>query len=206
MHEEGPTEDPIQRHPSAIRRGAVTYGRHRRWVLVGLVLASIGLLASLFGFGLSRDPDVVQSVLVGRPAPDFSLEALDANGPSIRLSDFRGQVVVLNFWASWCADCRVEHPNLLAAWQRYRDQGVVFLGIPFEDAASASRAFQTELGGGWPLLRDPGSRTAITYGVYGVPETFIVRPDGVIAYKQIGPIPYTALTEEITRMLVGRSS
>jgi cytochrome c biogenesis protein CcmG/thiol:disulfide interchange protein DsbE len=91
--------------------------------LIGAVIVVAGLLTTLFGFGLTRDPSILQSSLVGRRGPDFALPMLDAS-QVIRLSDLRGQVVVINFWASWCAACREEHPNLLAAWERYRDQGV----------------------------------------------------------------------------------
>src|SRR5207247_2148664 len=82
------------------------------------------LVAGLLAFGLTRDPGVVGSPLIGRPAPEFVLRTLDGSR-IIALSDLRGQVVVVNFWASWCAACREEHPNLLAAWNRYRDHGVV---------------------------------------------------------------------------------
>lgn len=187
------------RHPS-VAVPTRSRGRRRRWALFGAVAASVAVLAALFSFGLSHDPTVVRSALVGRPAPEFDLPSLDG-GPPIRLAALRGQVVVVNFWASWCADCRVEHPSLTAAWQRYRDQGVVFVGIPFQDSVAASRAYATRMGGGWPLAIDPNARTALAYGVYGVPETFVISPSGRVVYKRVGPVPYTALTEEITRLL-----
>src|SRR5207253_647016 len=110
-------------------------------------------------------------------------------------------VVIINFWASWCAACREEHPNLLAAWDRYRDQGVVLLGIDFQDSPGAAQAFMREMGGDWPILGDPGGRVALEYGVYGVPETFFIGRDGVVAYKQIGPSSYELLTDQIQRLL-----
>ena len=108
---------------------------------------------------------------------------------------------MINFWASWCAACREEHPALLAAWQRYRDQGVAILGIDYQDQASAAMAFMRELGGDWPILDDPGGRVALAYGVYGVPETFFVSRRGVVANKQIGPSSYALLTDQIQRLL-----
>ena len=90
----------------------------------------------------------------------------------------------MNFWASWCADCRVEHGALAAAWDRYRDQGVVLLGVPFQDRSSASAAYVDKYGGDWPQLTDPDERTALAYGVYGVPgpsssdRTGAWRPSG----------------------------
>src|SRR5438128_2090681 len=101
--------------------------RHRR-LLIGVVISLTLPVTALFALGLKRDPNVINSPLVGHPAPAFVLRTLDGSR-IIRLSDLRGQVVVLNFWASWCAACREEHPNLLAAWDRYRDHGVVLVGI-----------------------------------------------------------------------------
>jgi cytochrome c biogenesis protein CcmG/thiol:disulfide interchange protein DsbE len=160
------------------------------------------VLAGVLGFGLSRDPGVLRSPLVGRPAPGFSLRTLDGEDV-VRLSDLRGQVVVVNFWASWCQACRVEHPALVEAWERYRDQGVVFLGITFQDPPSASRAYLEELGGGWPILEDPGSVAAIAFGVFGVPETFVIGKDGRVGDRHVGPVGYEGLAAEIDRMLRG---
>jgi len=168
--------------------------------MVGAVIGAAGLLAALFGFGLSRDPSIWKSPLLGRRAPAFALPMLDG-GRVIRFSELRGKVVVINFWASWCAACKEEHPNLLAAWGRYRDQGVVLLGIDYQDSPTAARAFMKQMGGDWPILVDPGSRVAIEYGVYGVPETFFMGRDGVVHLKQIGPSSYALLTDEIHRLL-----
>jgi cytochrome c biogenesis protein CcmG/thiol:disulfide interchange protein DsbE len=165
-------------------------------VVVGCVVAGTALL----GFGLSRDPGVVPSALVGRPAPDFSLRTLDGT-ETVRLSELRGQVVVINFWASWCVECRVEHPALQAAWQRYRDRGVTLVGIPFQDRLADSRRYAAETGGGWPLVEDPGSATALAYGVYGVPETVFVGPDGRVAHRVVGPVTFEVLSRWIARLL-----
>ena len=108
---------------------------------------------------------------------------------------------MVNFWASWCVSCRQEHPALEAAWQRYRDQGVVVLGIDYQDSSSGARAFVHELGGSWPVLDDPGSRTALAYGVRGVPETFFVSRTGRIAAWHAGPVSSSLLTNEIDRLL-----
>jgi len=168
--------------------------------LIGAVIVVAGLLTTLFGFGLTRDPSILQSSLVGRRGPGFALPTLDASRV-IRLSDLRGQVVVINFWASWCAACRQEHPNLLAAWERYRDQGVVLLGIDYQDSSAAAKAFMKQMGGDWPILTDPESRVAIDYGVYGVPETFFIGRDGVVDLKHVGASSYALLTDEIQRLL-----
>src|SRR5690242_7867182 len=106
----------MDRHPASLQPpGPATRRRHRRWTPAAGLLVAVALLASLFGFGLSRDPTVVHSVLVGRRAPAFALPQTDGDR-TFRLADYRGHVVVVNFWASWCVDCRVEHPALSAAW------------------------------------------------------------------------------------------
>jgi cytochrome c biogenesis protein CcmG/thiol:disulfide interchange protein DsbE len=110
-------------------------------------------------------------------------------------------VVVVNFWASWCAECRVEHGALAAAWDRYRDQGVVLLGVPFQDRSSASAAYVDKYGGDWPQLTDPEERTALSYGVYGVPETFVIGPDGRVAAKRVGAVSYQWVTDQVERLL-----
>ena len=193
-------EESQARHPSGMGPSPAYRRRRGRWILAGSVMAAVAVLTSLLAFGLSRNPTVVQSVLVGRTAPDFTLPGLSGGQP-VRLATLRGRVVVVNFWASWCADCRVEHPDLVAAWRRFQDQGVVFLGIPFEDSTRQAEAFQRTLGGGWPQLADPNSKTAVAFGVYGVPETFVIGRNGVVAYKQVGPIPYARLSDEVTRLL-----
>jgi cytochrome c biogenesis protein CcmG/thiol:disulfide interchange protein DsbE len=193
-----------QRHPSTQSRDGGRRRRRRVVVLAGVV-AAVALLTSLFAFGLSHDPTVLTSPLIGRVAPAFSLRRLDGSG-TVRLSELRGQVVVVNFWASWCRECRVEHPSLEAAWQRFQDQGVVFVGIPFQDSPSASAAYAKAMGGGWPLLSDPASTTALAYGVYGVPETFFIDARGRIAAKQVGPASYEMLTDQVTRLLEERTS
>jgi cytochrome c biogenesis protein CcmG/thiol:disulfide interchange protein DsbE len=188
------------RHPSALDPEPARRRRRNRWVVVGAIVCGVALLTTILSFGLSRDPTVIRSALIGRPAPAFALRTLDGAG-NVSLADLRGQVVVLNFWASWCADCRIEHPSLTAAWERYRDRGVVVLGVAFQDRPAASKAYLIEFGGGWPQLSDPSSRTALAYGVYGVPETFVIGPDGRVESKQIGPVDYGRLSDEITSLL-----
>ncbi len=174
--------------------------RRRRWMLVAALVVAVAALGALFGFGLTRDPSAISSPLVGRPAPDFGLRTLDGSR-LIRVRDFRGQVVVVNFWASWCLPCRDEHPDILAAWERYREHGVLVVGIDFQDSKKAALAFQRELGGDWPIVEDPGSRTALAYGVYGIPETFFIDQRGLIRYKHVGPVTYEMLTAQIGLLL-----
>jgi cytochrome c biogenesis protein CcmG/thiol:disulfide interchange protein DsbE len=184
--------------------GAAAGRRHPRRALLpaATVVVAVALAAWLGSAGLGRDPAAIRSPLLGRPAPDFALRALGADR-MVRLGDLRGQVVVLNFWASWCAECRVEHPALSAAWSRFRDAGVVLVGVDFQDHHPSALAYLSERGTSWPVVADPGSRTALAYGVYGIPETFFIGPDGRIAAKQVGPVTYDQLVREITRLLPG---
>ena len=168
--------------------------------ILGLAILPILAFAILLATGLGKDPGALPSELIGRRAPMFSLPQL-GGGPKLELRELRGHVVVINFWASWCVACREEHPALLAAWGRYRERGAVFIGVDFEDTEDAALAYAAEMGGDWPLATDPGSRAAIAYGVFGVPETFIIAPDGTVAAKTVGAVSYGWLTDEIDRAL-----
>ncbi len=181
------------------RRESPSPRRHRA-VVVAAVLVPVLAFALLLASGLGRDPRALPSELVHEPAPDFSLPRL-GGGEDVDLASLRGQVVVVNFWASWCEPCKQEHPALRAAWDRYRDRGVVMVGIDFEDTARDALAFAEANGGDWPLLADPGSRTAIAYGVFGVPETFVVAGDGTIVAKTVGAVSYEWLTDRIEAAL-----
>jgi cytochrome c biogenesis protein CcmG/thiol:disulfide interchange protein DsbE len=174
--------------------------RRRSGFLLGLSLIPALGFVLLLATGFGRDPRELPSELVGKPAPAFSLPILGGDG-RVDLASLRGQVVVVNFWASWCLACREEHPHLLAAWERYRERGVVLVGIDYQDTEDAALAYAAEMGGDWPLVTDPRSRTAIEYGVYGVPETFVIAPDGTITAKKVGAVTYDWLTTEIEAAL-----
>jgi cytochrome c biogenesis protein CcmG, thiol:disulfide interchange protein DsbE len=179
---------------------ATRFSVRRLWLPLGGVVTAVALVASVLSFGLGRDPTAIRSPLVGRAAPDFALGMLDGKG-TLRLADLRGQVVIVNFWASWCAECRVEHPSLAAAWRRFRDAGVVLVGIDFQDTRADALAYLAGSGATWPAVEDPGSRTALAYGVSGIPETFFIGPDGRIAAKHAGPVSYDQIVAEISALL-----
>ena len=174
-----------------------------RWKKLLRLFAIASVLVSvllLLAYGLGTDPRTIPSPLVGREAPLFTLSLFD--GGTLRLAELRGKVVVLNFWASWCYPaCWNEAPRLQAAWEQYREQGVVLVGVNYQDREAAARAFIERFGKTFPNGPDAGTRIAIDYGVYGVPETFFIDAQGRIAYKHIGEISTAVLHEWITRLL-----
>jgi cytochrome c biogenesis protein CcmG/thiol:disulfide interchange protein DsbE len=155
----------------------------RAFVGIGVGAPVVALLA----WGLTQDPREVPSTMPGQAAPPFSLRTLDG-ADTVRLAELAGEVVVLNFWASWCIPCRAEHGQLTAVANAYRDRGVRFLGLVWDDRPAAARAFLDELGEVYPSLMDDGTKTAIDYGVYGVPETFVIDHVGKVRFKKVGPI------------------
>ena len=154
-----------------------------------------GLLA-LLAFGLfSPQPGRPQA---GEPAPGFSLTLFD--GTEVTLRDLRGQIVVLNFWASWCSPCREEAPELEKTWQTYQDKGVYLLGVTYKDAAGASQAFMEEYGITFPNGVGSKSQISRAYGVTAVPETFIIDREGNVAWLHIGQVDETALAEQLAQI------
>jgi len=188
----------IGQHPTALASPGTW--RRRRWLVVAPIAVALVLVTWMLAFGLTRNPDRLRSAMIGHRAPDFALPTLGGDH-SVRLAALRGQVVVVNFWGSWCADCVTEHPALSAAWQRYRDQGVTLLGVLYQDPAANAEAFLRAHGGDWPEVTDPGARAAIAYGVRGAPETFFISPNGRVAAWHSGPISYELLSSEIARLL-----
>lgn len=165
-----------------------------------LALISVVSIILLLGFGLTRNPDDVPSPLVGETAPAFRLPQLDG-ADSVSLAELAGRPVVVNFWASWCLACIQEHAALVRAWHRYRDRGVEMIGIVYQDTPGNARRYIRERGGDWTHLVDPGTRTAIDFGVYGIPETFFIDRRGMITYKHIGPVTDEIMDTWITALL-----
>jgi DsbE subfamily thiol:disulfide oxidoreductase len=139
------------------------------------------------------------------PAPDFELPSLEGGEP-IRLSSFRGDVVVLNFWASWCAPCRLEAPGLRRVSERYRGEGVRFLGVDYRDDDAAARAFVEEFRLKYPSVADPSGSLADDYGLIGFPTTFIIDPEGTIRYRFVGYLDEAVLERSVNDVLTGGAS
>lgn len=168
--------------------------RHLGWLLPLLALPVLGLLA----YGLTRDTFILPSPLVGNEAPPFVLETFE--GDTLSLTDLRGRVVVINFWASWCGPCRVEHPALLNIERSYDADEVVLLGIPNRDRRVDSERFIAALGGDWTQLIETNN-TALDYGVYGLPETFFVDRKGNVSRKRIGAVVWDSARATIDSLL-----
>lgn len=169
----------------------------KRWLIPGAALPFLALLA----FGLTRNAREIPSPLPGQPAPEFRLATLSDPADSLALTDLRGEVVVLNFWASWCGPCRVEHPALVRASERYGEDSVRVVGIVYQDSPENARRFMRQLGGDWPSLLDPATRTAIDFGVYGVPETYFLDREGRVAYKHTGPVTWELVSAKVDSLL-----
>jgi cytochrome c biogenesis protein CcmG/thiol:disulfide interchange protein DsbE len=184
-----------------------------KWRLAaGAVALSIPAIA-LLGFGMTRDPGAIDSPLPGRTAPVFSLPAFTSGEPTpwhpggipqvdtVRLASYRGDVVVLNFWASWCLACRDEHRSLMEIGSRYVGSDVHFVGVLYNDRTPNAIRWLDERGPlPYPSVNDPNARTAIDYGLYGVPETFFIGRDGRVAYKHIGPLNDSVLLAHISAL------
>ena len=158
-----------------------------------------GPLFWVLAAGFGNDPHAVPFVLAGKEASDFELTSLD--GTTVKLSDFRGKPVVINFWSTWCQPCKIEHPILLDAARIYQPMGVRFVSVLYQDDAAKARVYLRKNGSEWPTLVDPGGRTAISYGVAGVPETFFIDRNGVVVHKVAGPVGAEEMITTLQGML-----
>jgi cytochrome c biogenesis protein CcmG/thiol:disulfide interchange protein DsbE len=166
-----------------------------RLARAGTLLAIVALVVTLT-LAFRRDPHDIRTGTVGKPAPAFTLSRLDGGAP-LSLSQYAGRAVVLNFWASWCIPCKQENPALVRAYERYRTSDVVIIGILYQDSTDSGRAYVRDLGVLWPTVADEDGRVSLSYGVFGIPETYFIGADGVIAGRHIGPIDEQTLTTGI---------
>jgi cytochrome c biogenesis protein CcmG/thiol:disulfide interchange protein DsbE len=160
-------------------------------VPLAIFLVLVGFLA----VGLKLDPRAVPSPLIGKPAPAFTLPRLDDPATQVQRDALLGKAWVLNVWASWCGPCRDEHPHIVAF---AKTKQVPLIGLNYKDKRDDARAWLKQLGDPYDLsLSDLDGRVGINYGVYGVPETFVIDKAGVIRFKHVGP-----MTAEILRTRV----
>jgi cytochrome c biogenesis protein CcmG, thiol:disulfide interchange protein DsbE len=168
-------------------------------------LALFAALVVVFGVALKRAPEkqVVQSALLGKPAPEFALPDLLDPTANVRSGDFKGGWVLLNVWGTWCAECRVEHPVLL---DLQREGKVKILGLNYKDDDDAARQWLSELGNPYAAVAvDREARTALDYGVYGAPESFLIDPAGIIRHKVVGVVTPQLWREKLLPLIEGRA-
>ncbi|MCS5602906.1 MAG: DsbE family thiol:disulfide interchange protein [Paracoccus sp. (in: a-proteobacteria)] len=168
--------------------------RGGRLVLL-LPLAVFGLVGAAFFWGLLNNNSPLPSPLIGKPVPEFTLPPIEGRDDGLSSADLRGQVSLVNVWASWCVPCRAENPLMV---ELSKTGEVPIYGINYKDKAGEALAFLDELGD--PFTRigaDLSGRVAIDWGVYGIPETFVIDAAGRVAYKHVGPFNRQILEEDI---------
>jgi cytochrome c biogenesis protein CcmG/thiol:disulfide interchange protein DsbE len=164
---------------------------YSRYILLAVFLALVVLL----GVGLKLNPREVPSPLIGKPAPAFALPQLHEPGKTFAPADMRGRVWMLNVWASWCVSCRQEHPVLM---ELSRSGLVPIYGLDYKDQTDDAAKWLQQFGNPYKLSAvDAKGQVGIDYGVYGVPETYVIDKRGVIRYKQIGPVTPEVLQTKI---------
>jgi cytochrome c biogenesis protein CcmG/thiol:disulfide interchange protein DsbE len=140
--------------------------------------------------------------LVGHPAPDFTLNTWNnPSQPTIQLSALKGKPVVMNIWASWCEPCKSEVPTFEAAWQQHQSEGIVFLGIDYNDAAADAQHFLQQYGVTYPSGPDASGTISTSYGVSNVPSTIFIDRSGTVVRKILGPVDAQTLEDEIQQLL-----
>ena len=162
-------------------------------------LAIFVALAAFLAIGLTRDPREVPSPFIGRAAPAFKLEQVADASAAFTPADMKGKVWLLNVWASWCASCRIEHPLLV---EMAKNKVVPIVGLNYKDQREDALQWLSRFGDPYALsAHDLEGKVGIDYGVYGAPETFVIDKQGVIRYKQIGPITPEALEKKILPLI-----
>jgi cytochrome c biogenesis protein CcmG, thiol:disulfide interchange protein DsbE len=164
-------------------------------------LACFAALAVVLGIAVKHAPEkgVIASPLIGKPAPGFSLPSLADPAQQVSSADLRGHWYVLNVWGTWCFECRAEHQTLLEV----RDTHVLpLIGLDWRDDDASAHAWLTQLGNPYQAVAlDHSGHTAVDWGVYGAPETFLVNPQGIVVYKYVGPLTHEVWTREFLSRL-----
>lgn len=180
-------------------------GSRMVWVVIAGGLLFV-VIAVMFAGRFGSDPGISSSPLIGTPAPSSAVALMDGSG-SVTIDDFDGDIRVVNYWASWCLGCRTEHQALTQAASDYEDFGVTFVAINYQDSPANAEGFLDELGRSPATIYtvDEDSRTAFTWGVLGLPETFFVDRDGIVVGKVSGPLSYGLLSQTIDQIILGES-
>lgn len=168
----------------------------RTYLIIAAVLPLVLLAVYAIALGIGSAPTVVR---IGDPAPSFALADLDGN--PVRLSDFAGRPVVVNFWASWCGPCVEEFPLLKQAEQQHAADGLAVIGIVYQDRSEAARAFMQRMDADWPAAMDPGDSVAARYAIFAPPETFFIGRDGTVLGHQVGQFSRASLDRQIAAIV-----
>lgn len=181
----------------------MTWLRTARLAIAVAGAATLAIVFVVFGSRFGINTGEIPSPLIGNPAPALVLPMLESAG-DVDLAAIDADVIVVNFWASWCLQCRLEHPDLVSTNDAYRDRKVAFVGINYQDNLEQAVGFLDELGrgDGYLYVDDPGSRAAIELGVFGIPETFFIR-DSEIVGKLIGESDALVLSDALETILAG---
>ena len=175
------------------------------WAAIAAAIVFM-LLAIIFASRFGGDPSISTSPLIGKPAPTAPIALLDGPG-EVSLADFPDDIIVVNYWASWCLSCRAEHPALLRAATDYEDRGVTFISVNYQDTLPNAVGWLDDLG--WSeetvYVVDEGSATAFAWGVLGIPETFFVDRGGIVVGKVSGPVSYALVTRTLDQIILGES-
>jgi cytochrome c biogenesis protein CcmG/thiol:disulfide interchange protein DsbE len=167
-------------------------------VLISGLVIFAALIGVLF-LNLGHDPSAIASPLIGKPAPSFTLKAV-GTGETIDVATLRGKPTVINFWATWCGPCYEEHPVLVQN-ARVLGRDVQFVGVVFNDTEQKIQAFLDQRGSAYPTLLDEQGKTAVAYGVGGVPETFFLDRNGTIVAKYAGPLTTEELQANLAKAM-----
>ncbi len=204
MTPDGPGWDPrwLHRHPRVIGALALLF--------LFALAAALTVVQPRTSNGGARAAESVAARLAaakadGAVAPSFALPSIQGTG-TISLQNFRGRVVVLNFWASWCGPCREEAPQLQAVWQAYRGRGVQFLGVDHRDDRTAAIAFQRRYGISYPSVSDPAGELSARYRMIGVPTTFVIDGAGRIRFRFVGKVDAPLLRGALAQVLAGKAA
>ena len=175
------------------------------WGVIAGVLAFM-VVAVVFAGQFGSDPGLSSSPLIGEQAPPEPIALQDGSG-TVSVVDHVGDIVVVNFWASWCIPCRTEYPALIRAADAYADFGTTFIAVNYQDDPLRAEVFIEELGSSDAMVYaiDEGSSTAFDWGVLGLPETFFVDRDGVVVGKVSGPVSYALVTRTLDQIILGEA-
>ena len=172
-----------------------------RWMRLVILALTVGGLVALLAYGFTHDERYLRNPVTAEQGPSLALTLFD--GKVIRLEDFRGKTVLVNFWASWCIPCRAEASALERAWRKNKDKGVIFLGVNIQDKEDDARAFIKEFGITYLNGPDPNGNIAVDYAVWGLPQTFFIDPQGRITYKNAGELKAAIIATKIDEAMRG---